>query len=922
MRKVLILSAALILICVACSFALAATYTWPIYAGAPITNTSHTYNGRTYKATDFGVSIGTEVYAIASGTVITAKSMTTSYGNHIIIDHGNGVYSLYAHLSEFRVSQNETVVQGQTIALSGNTGNSTGPHLHFEIRVGSNSMWNAQNIRDYCEEINVDTHTEDPAYASLKGTKVTASKEILVHGGNHVYYDRATRRIDAGDVCTIEAIYTDGCCLVTYPASSAPGGYRTQYAKKSDFNLIVPVSHIEDPTYASLKGTKVTASKEILVHEGDHVYYDRGTRRIDAGDECTIEAIYTDGCCLVTYPASSAPGGYRTLYAQKSDFNLQPVDSQIPVVSNIQVTDITSDGYIVTCNVSDNVGVTRVAFPTIANGESEFVWRDGTLSGNTASYRVNVSDHGGKSGAYQTEVYAYDAAGNNNPYEESIIVRVDVPNPRKKGSPMASGFERTIPDGDYIIASVVKPDSKQLYFLDIVGTDNVANGDNVAICGPCDVDTIPVYDIWTLTYQNDGFYSIRQKGTEMYLTVSGDGQTEGCSVVAWADNGGGSVQRWAISSNGANNGCRLQCRYSGFSLDVANGAFTNGNDVWQWENNDSVAQSWLFIPYKPERTLQDGCYILLSNMDENYELDVAGDTGDIPDGQNAQIWNDTGDDFAEGALSQYNAFDVEYIGEGYYKLIHKVSGKALTVLEDSTEFNKNVVVSAYTGALGQQWATLQEEGAYILLARCSGFALEVQNANMENGANVDQYRYINTPNKQWHLVPAEYTVQYSANGGSGAPEAQIKYYKGNLTISDEVPIREDYAFTGWNTKANGSGTAYAPGNVYRVDETVTLYAQWRRLSVLKLPKGIKTIEEQAFAGVMADVIEIPEGCSSIGSEAFLNCKELVKLYIPASVKQITFDAFVGCENLVIYAPEGSKAIQLAKRLNIAYEITE
>ncbi|MFV0400652.1 MAG: peptidoglycan DD-metalloendopeptidase family protein [Oscillospiraceae bacterium] len=78
--------------------------------------------------------IGSRVYASASGTVTKAVNQWTGYGFHIIIDHGDGYTTLYGHNSQLLVQVGDYVAQGQLIALSGNTGMSTGPHLHFEMR--------------------------------------------------------------------------------------------------------------------------------------------------------------------------------------------------------------------------------------------------------------------------------------------------------------------------------------------------------------------------------------------------------------------------------------------------------------------------------------------------------------------------------------------------------------------------------------------------------------------------------------------------------------------------------------------------------------------------------------------------------------------------------------------------------------------
>ncbi|MER6527828.1 M23 family metallopeptidase [Streptomyces sp. NPDC001508] len=91
---------------------------------------------------DFAVPTGTEVVAASGGTVVKAGGNGAgdgpAYGNAIVIKHGNGTYSQYAHLSRIDVRVGQAVGAGEHIARSGSTGNSTGPHLHFEIRTTPN----------------------------------------------------------------------------------------------------------------------------------------------------------------------------------------------------------------------------------------------------------------------------------------------------------------------------------------------------------------------------------------------------------------------------------------------------------------------------------------------------------------------------------------------------------------------------------------------------------------------------------------------------------------------------------------------------------------------------------------------------------------------------------------------------------------
>jgi len=87
-----------------------------------------------HEGTDFAIPGGTPVYAPADGVVMIAEPLAVR-GNAIVIDHGWGLYSGYWHLSEFKVTPGQTVKQGDLIALSGNTGLSTGAHLHWDMRV-------------------------------------------------------------------------------------------------------------------------------------------------------------------------------------------------------------------------------------------------------------------------------------------------------------------------------------------------------------------------------------------------------------------------------------------------------------------------------------------------------------------------------------------------------------------------------------------------------------------------------------------------------------------------------------------------------------------------------------------------------------------------------------------------------------------
>lgn len=89
---------------------------------------------------DFGLKLMTPIVATANGVVVGVKYSRHGYGNRIVIQHGKSFSTMYAHLSRIRVKEGEIVHRNDTIGLSGNTGLSTGPHLHYEIRYHNKSI--------------------------------------------------------------------------------------------------------------------------------------------------------------------------------------------------------------------------------------------------------------------------------------------------------------------------------------------------------------------------------------------------------------------------------------------------------------------------------------------------------------------------------------------------------------------------------------------------------------------------------------------------------------------------------------------------------------------------------------------------------------------------------------------------------------
>lgn len=141
------------------------TLSWPVSTSSANWNLITSGYGRrdqptsgastNHKALDIGISYQT-VYAPADGYVVIA-SRQSGYGNFIMIKHSNNLYTCYGHLNSYKVSAGQTVKRGQAIAVSGNTGVSTGPHLHFEVRTSSS----------YSSRVNPLNYISDSVYSKL-----------------------------------------------------------------------------------------------------------------------------------------------------------------------------------------------------------------------------------------------------------------------------------------------------------------------------------------------------------------------------------------------------------------------------------------------------------------------------------------------------------------------------------------------------------------------------------------------------------------------------------------------------------------------------------------------------------------------------------------------------------------------------------
>lgn len=161
--------------------------------------------GRMHKGVDIGIKMNDTIYAAFDGKVRLTNYEAKGYGNYVIIRHPNGLETVYGHLTRPLVKADQTVRAGQPIALGGNTGRSTGPHLHFETRFMGYAI-NPSAIFDF---ENKTTHTDTYTFSKQTYTKArnyAPSRELAKSEKTNPYTkqstDVATYTVKKGDTLT------------------------------------------------------------------------------------------------------------------------------------------------------------------------------------------------------------------------------------------------------------------------------------------------------------------------------------------------------------------------------------------------------------------------------------------------------------------------------------------------------------------------------------------------------------------------------------------------------------------------------------------------------------------------------------------------------------------------------------------------
>ena len=317
---------------------LADSYNWPLYENTYI---SSYFGGRIHPLTgkaqnhsgiDIPASKGTEVHAANSGTVyIMCTSCTHNYGkssscgcgggygNYLYIQHGDGLRTYYCHLTSITVENGSHVSTGDVVGTVGSTGSSTGFHLHFEMRNGASN----------------NTRIDPLNYVS--------SGEVVPD----VTYNDPIFNLDScsGGVGTVSVrgwAFDDDDISQSIPVHVYVGG---------------PAG---DP---NAEGYPIIAD---VFRDDVNIAYGCGNYH---GFDASIKVTKTGTQPIYIY-ACNIGSGSTQLIAQKT-LTITSPDTEVPVITNARIENVTNQGYDVICNVTDNLNVNRVQFVTWSDNNGQ-----------------------------------------------------------------------------------------------------------------------------------------------------------------------------------------------------------------------------------------------------------------------------------------------------------------------------------------------------------------------------------------------------------------------------------------------------------------------------------------------------------------------------------------------------------------------
>ena len=701
-----------------------------------------------------------------------------------------------------------------------------------------------------------------PFKAYLKGTSIVypyTTAQLATQSGGEIW---------STDECTITAVYSNGACKVTYPVGSST---KTAYTSLSNFigntsasltkqtvkqqvttyirsstsstvygyisagdtiykmgtsgsmtQVFYPVSsgyklawvltsELTEPTYdtrfnpyCSIKGYPC-ATATFNAYDSD---YTTDIGDIWTTDYCTINAVYSDGWCQVTYPVGS---GTKTGYTKLSNFVYNVSASHTKYTAKAQTTTYTNqslstnNGWLSAGDVFYVVGAygsaSQVLYPIDVQygGGYKLGWIS-TSSLPKTTYTVSYNANGG-SGAPSSQTKTHGTA-----------LKLSTTVPTRSGYTFVGwATSSSATSATYAPGASYTTDAK-----------------------------ITLYAVWTLNK-----YEI------------------------------------TYNANGGTNAPAAQNKAHGTNLTLSTGVPTKAYVITFNPNGGTVdvakrQGSCEFLGWATSSTATSATYQPGGTFTTNANTTLYA------------VWKNP-------TMTKYSIPVREgYVFDGWY-----TAAEGGTQVASSTTISSDMTVYAHwtvatyeihydaNGGLNAPESQIKKHGTNLALSEAKPQKADYIFMGWATEENPTEVKYqpgdTYTENSdimliavwEYDLNSEAYTVTYNANGGSGAPEAQTKYYNKNLTLSDIKPTRSGYSFLGWSTNRNAITPEYSAGDIFEVNADTTLYAIWLKAYVTKLEvvtQPTKTTydigEELDLTGMVLQAT-YSDGTSKIVEDGFL-----------------------------------------------------
>ena len=585
-------------------------------------------------------------------------------------------------------------------------------------------------------------------------------------------------------------------------------------------------------------------------------------------------------------------------------YNYGNNDTDPPTISNVSVTNVSSAGYNVSCTVDDNKGVTRVAFPTwtTQNNQDDLVWFDGTISGNTATVWIDVRNHNNERDCtYITHIYAYDAAGNE----------------RVANTDQFSNL--------YVYVPSVDPTNYTIT-LD-------ANG------GVVSLDSLPVtqnqsnyYDIsWNLPtyvgYEFDGWYTASSGGTQVYNKqglCTNEGQY-------WSNNYyvyPGNVTLYA------------HWKQTYITPDSNILSVSPGNSfcetLFTWTTAANADEYDLYI-YDPA-TYGNGEYLYWKKGIKNnyyYLLLPAGNYMGLicPVNKTFKTWSDSNMvEFTVASASAGSSGTLKTWREANNRLFcvyekncswmeaREIANRDAGVFASVTDQSEqDAVAEAVAEFGGSCWlgAEAFHNDEFSWVDGDSFTYTHFDAGQPDHGAGYENCLEIVYDRGVWNDITNLGDASGSAADVRGyvlrcdpvsiiALPSPNPFFEGHVFTKDDLSVNVTFEngvqieTTEYTLEQSGTESGAQTLLISYGDISFSLDVELLSALDVILPADLTHIEEEAFAGIDAEVIEVPEGCVSIGERAFADCPNLRYVIVSdLNAINIAGDALEGTDAIFI-----------------------